>query len=845
MKKTISINISGIIFYIEEDGYDKLRNYLNSIQKYFSSFADSKEILSDIEGRIAERFLNKQKSESKQVISLTDVDELIAAMGTVADFEAIEQAEDLLSEPLQAASAEGHSSYQQTHTSYEAPRTETQTGTASAPRKLYRDLKRKLIGGVAAGLAHYFTVDPLWVRLAFLMAVIGLPAGAGALNLEEVFGPLAGIAVILYIAMWVAFPGSATLEEDAQIKKFYRDPDRKVVGGVAAGVASYFGVDLGVVRFLWVLAIFLFGFGFLLYIILWVISPVAKTLTEKMEMQGEPITLSNIETNIKRGLNLNETAGQESTLTRLLLFPFRAIAILISGLGKILKGLGPVLRILIGSLLVMVAVGALIGLIIATTVGFGMRDMLPFGDIPPMMILREVPGTMVLSLVLLTTIPFIVVLLLGLTLIANRRIASPTVWLTLAGLWVVGIIGTAVTGGVYQANFSRRGEFSQTEYYRVPSGVLTLDERENDEDDDFNWDVDVVLAGYEGVDSLRLEKEMRARGRNTEEARKNASELQYNVTLRDTVLLFDEEPVLAENSRFRGQDMTATLFIPYDRPFAMTRSFYYSKLSGRSFQGNRYNIQWRDDTESQWRTLRWVMRRDSGLVCLNMPADWLTEDDRGGDDEGYTYNSDDDDNSVSLGERGKYIKQFEARDFEGVELGGAYAVDIRQGQEFSVRADGEEEDIDNLKVSVRDGVLHVERPSNFNLFNGRSQRVGLVITMPALKTLDLSGANKTRVSGFTGGTTNLNVEVSGASVTEIDVAVSKVDVEVAGASKVILKGSANELNADLSGACRLNATGMQINSADVEASGASRAELGRVQNLRKSATGASKIEAYQ
>ncbi|WP_247237265.1 PspC domain-containing protein [Telluribacter sp. SYSU D00476] len=843
MKKTISINISGIIFYIEEDGYDKLRNYLNSIQKYFSSFADSKEILSDIEGRIAERFLNKQKAENKQVISLADVDELIAAMGTVADFEAIEQAEDLLSEPLHSATAGDDYGYQQTHTSYQAPKTEPYTTTATPPRKLYRDLKRKLIGGVAAGLAHHFSVDPLWVRLAFLVAVIGLPIGAGAFNMEEFFGPLAGITVIVYIAMWVAFPGSTTLEEDAQIKKFYRDPDRKVVGGVAAGVASYFGVDLGVVRFLWVLAIFLFGTGFLLYIILWVISPAANTLTEKMEMQGEPITLSNIETNIKRGLNLNETTGQESTLTRLLLFPFRAIAILINGLGKILKGLGPVLRILIGALLVIVSVGALIGLIIAATVGVGMRDMLPFGDIPPMMILREVPGTMVLSVILLTTIPFIVVLLLGLTLIANRRVASATVWLTLAGLWVVGIIGTAVTGGVYQANFSRRGEYSQTEYFRMPANVLTLDERENDEDDDFNWDVNVVLTGYEGGDSLRLEKEMRARGRTTEEARKHASSLVYNVTLSDSVLLFDEEPVLAENSRFRGQEMTATLFIPFDRPFAMTQSFYYSKLSGRSFQGNRYNIEWRDDSENQWRTLRWVMRRDSGLVCLNMPADWLIESNEGND--GYTYDSDDDDNSVSLGERGKYIKQFEARDFTGVALGGAYAVDIRQGQEFSVRVDGEEEDVDNLKVTVRDGVLHVERPSNFKFFNGNSQRVGIVITMPALKTLDLSGANKTRVSGFTGGNANLSVDVAGASATELNVDVNQIDVEVSGASKVILKGSARQLNADLSGACKLTATEMQIASADVEASGASKAELGRIEKLRKNASGASKIEAYE
>src|SRR5690606_26232577 len=104
-------------------------------------------------------------------------------------------------------------------------------------------------------------------------------------------------------------------------------------------------------------------------IILWIISPAANTLTEKMEMQGEPITLSNIETNIKRGLNLNEADGQEPPLTRLLLFPFRAIAIIISGLGKLLKGVGPILRIVIGALLIGAAVASLLGILIGG--GFG------------------------------------------------------------------------------------------------------------------------------------------------------------------------------------------------------------------------------------------------------------------------------------------------------------------------------------------------------------------------------------------------------------------------------------------------------------------------------------------
>ncbi len=92
MKKNISINISGIIFHIEEDGYENLRKYLDSINKYFSSFEDSSEIMADIESRIAEIFLSKL-NEGKQVITAEDVNSLITTMGSVSDFKAAEDQE--------------------------------------------------------------------------------------------------------------------------------------------------------------------------------------------------------------------------------------------------------------------------------------------------------------------------------------------------------------------------------------------------------------------------------------------------------------------------------------------------------------------------------------------------------------------------------------------------------------------------------------------------------------------------------------------------------------------------------------------------------------------------------
>src|SRR6478736_481716 len=159
MKKNISINISGIIFHIEEDGYDTLRKYLDSINKYFGSFEDSSEILADIESRIAEIFLSRL-NDGKQVVTAEDVAALISTMGNVNDFKAAEEQE------FAAGEAPPRTEYKQAFN----------TGTSN-PKKLLRDERRKILGGVCAGLAHYFNIDPVWPRLLFALLVLGSYGG--------------------------------------------------------------------------------------------------------------------------------------------------------------------------------------------------------------------------------------------------------------------------------------------------------------------------------------------------------------------------------------------------------------------------------------------------------------------------------------------------------------------------------------------------------------------------------------------------------------------------------------------------------------------------------------------
>src|SRR5210317_1594112 len=145
MKKNISINISGIIFHIEEDGYNHLKEYLESINRYFSTFEDSLEIIADIEPRIAEIFLSKLK-DGKQVIALEDVEVLIATMGSIKDFQAAEEDSSFID-------------------SKDESEEDDDQGEPIFSKKLYRDNNRKLVAGVLSGIAFYFNVDPLWMRL--------------------------------------------------------------------------------------------------------------------------------------------------------------------------------------------------------------------------------------------------------------------------------------------------------------------------------------------------------------------------------------------------------------------------------------------------------------------------------------------------------------------------------------------------------------------------------------------------------------------------------------------------------------------------------------------------------
>ena len=839
MKKTISINISGVIFHIEEDGYDKLKSYLTSVQQYFSTYEDSQEIVTDIENRIAEKLLAKLKAADKQVVSLEDVNELVAAMGTVADFEAVEEEEVLVTNGGRNSAIPG-SGKQPAGNQAGGPNAgqyaSQPAGSAYAgPRRLVRDLRRKTLGGVAAGLAHYFNMDVVWVRLIFVLLVVGLPALGGSSH-NDFFGGLGGFAVIVYIAMWIALPGVGTIEDDKTVKKFFRNPEDKVLGGVASGIAAYFGVDTGIIRLLFVLGIVFFGVGFLLYLVLWMIAPQANTLTEKMEMQGQPITLSNIEHSIKQNLNINETPNNESTVTRVLLFPFRAIATIISGLGgalgPLMHGVVAIIRVFAGILMLVIAFAFMMSclVVLGASVGLLSGEYVHFGDNFPFELFRaDITFPMVLSAFLTGFIPAFGLAILGVMLITTRSVLSSRTALTLAGVWLVSLLIFGGTTAPLINSFQRRGTVEETNVLTVPAAVPTF--AINDIDND-HWQPSIELQGYEGT-TISLVKHLRSQGANRAEAQENARQINYSYAVKDSTVQFDNALELKPNAHFRGQDLDIDLMIPYEKPFRMTKEF-------ARFIRNEFGEKEFDRMSNSV----WKFTKNDGLVCLTYPR----EKDRSGNDEDndVTDLTDDVQGAVTneLGNDfdniGDHTRQFNVGEFSKVDVGGAFVVRFRKGTTYKVVADGREKDLNDVEVTVKGNTLDVS-VKHGGLFNwGNSSRVGLTITVPAIDELKLSGASKAHLSGF-GKYDNLTIDMSGACRTVFDGDVNDLTVNLSGASNALLSGRTQRLEADLSGASKIEATGMTIDKASVDASGASHVNLGQVGSLDSETSGASKV----
>ncbi len=169
MKQTRTVNLAGINFYLDEDAYRVLDNYLEELKRHFKGQEGAAEIISDIENRMAELFQQKLKTP-QTVITQEEVNKVIAILGKPGDFD------------------------------NENPEENTKSSKKRNMKRLYRNMDDRILGGVCSGLGAYVNLDPVIIRIIFIIVT------------------LSGISILVYIVMWIIIPPALTTAEKLEMQ---------------------------------------------------------------------------------------------------------------------------------------------------------------------------------------------------------------------------------------------------------------------------------------------------------------------------------------------------------------------------------------------------------------------------------------------------------------------------------------------------------------------------------------------------------------------------------------------------------------------------------------------------
>lgn len=309
MNKVININFQGRILPIEEMAYETLKQYIESLRVYFANEEGRDEIINDIECRIAELCEDRLK-KGTVCIAVGDIDLIITSIGRPADFEAQDGFEASASQSQQNSNQNNYqnnnrNNYQNTSGSNYS----NFNSSSNRPKRLYRDEQNKVLGGVCSGIANYFVIEPWIVRILWFFLI--------------------GLNVLVYIILWIAVPSTSVKEVGGVRKRLFRDIDKKIIGGVAAGLSKYFGIQVWIIRILFLIPFIRFVVNFehmhlfqfwdapdfpnflditfspgavFIYIVLWLVLPEAKTSADKLEMVGEKVDLNSIKNTIQNDM---------------------------------------------------------------------------------------------------------------------------------------------------------------------------------------------------------------------------------------------------------------------------------------------------------------------------------------------------------------------------------------------------------------------------------------------------------------------------------------------------------------------------------------------------------------
>ena len=657
MKKVININFQGRVIPIEESAYDLLKQYVESLRKFFANEEGRDEIINDIEGRIAELFGESLKRGST-CITDADVNQIIASMGRPEDFEGEE--------------ANVHSQLGGDGNQQNTGGRNYESSNDSPPRgRLYRNDNDKILGGVCGGLASYLRVDPTIVRLVFALFSLG-----------------GGVGILIYILLWIILP-SKPLNNATTSKRLYRNPDEKVIAGVASGIASYFDIAVWIPRLIFALplvggiissifrtafwfdvdpfsGILFGGFGgtlFVVYAVLWAVIPEAKSASEKLEMRGEKVDLNTIKNTIQEDLEgfknraekwggeFKEKAQQfgeefgQTVSQKGKQFSAEAGYAAKNGGNRVLKAIGIMFKAFFLFIAGIIAFALLIALLAFMIAGIGVFPLKNF-------FLEGFWQNFLAwtTLVLFLGIPVIAFITWIVRRIMGVKSRNKYLGFTFGGLWFIGLVSAGFLAGSIASDFDARARDKQ-EYkitqpvsgkmvIKVPESKVKVFARWYKFDGILNMTDDslflnnIRLRVTKSVDSsFHISSYKYSNGTDEGVALKNLSQINYGITQQDSMVWLDRGFALKNGTKFRNQSVTVTIQVPVGKKIVITRSVNHSL---NSFHFNSGRSEWNFDDEDwnnhyeNWSSDVEYIMTPGGLERINKKD----SNDENSDDEG-------------------------------------------------------------------------------------------------------------------------------------------------------------------------------------------------------------------
>lgn len=531
MNKVIQIQLGSMVFTLAVDAYEHLHAYLESLRNHLGNQSSTAEIMEDIEVRMAELFTERLNGVNRTLLK-TDVQSVILIMGDAQQMDA-------------NGAAESHSNQAQ-----KDPRSERF-------HKLRRDPYNQSLGGVCAGIARYFQLDATFVRILFVLALV-----------------LFGSGVLLYIILWIVIPEATNEERNyfapgfSSDRRLFRDPEHKAIGGVCSGIAAYFSLEITWIRIAFVLSFFIFGSGFLLYLVLWIVIPKASSTAQKLQMRGQSPDVYNISSQV-RNQNPRVDSFEES----------RPLHTLFSIIGSIFKfALGA---------LILIALIALASLLFVKIPGF-FDSHSSLLQIPSMLSDDTLLiSCLKLGVVLIIIIPMLSLLFTAIRLLFDIKMDSKSMGISLSSLFLLGIILLSYAAYTIKQDMRIRASTNKSLAYIKADTVQllmnpSLESHAPFQINDDEWEMndsgwylnDIQLNIRKSTsDSFVFSSNMSAYGKNINDAKEIATQTPYSFTVNDNVVHAANEIFIAHGKSYRRQEMELRVYVPIGGILAVSKDW--------------------------------------------------------------------------------------------------------------------------------------------------------------------------------------------------------------------------------------------------------------------------------